>query len=140
MCSSRIPLLYKPHVWAGSLPSTRWPTQNDLSGIFEGVLFPSDLSGHFLKCTLQVICLYIVVFLRISKSDCFYRISRCGYGGVSIYICLSPFLLVLSYSEFFFVCFCGIFVLLLCMCVMREKEKVWIEAERIWENLREEKQ
>lgn len=61
--------VYKPHLSVGSVPSSRWPIQNELIGIsvvflshialFKRVLFSSCLTGLLLKCYDFNFCVFM---------------------------------------------------------------------------------
>jgi hypothetical protein len=66
---NRVYWLYKPHLRAGPMPSTGWPTKNELSGGFTGLLSHNVLSLLFLKLTDLLLIYYgfpIVLFLWVS--------------------------------------------------------------------------
>lgn len=60
---------YKSHFRVGAMPSSRWLTQNQLSGIFVGLLFPIALYGTFLShwsfmvsdFVFMVLCVHVCV-------------------------------------------------------------------------------
>lgn len=56
------------------MPSSRWPTQNELDNVFGGSLFHNvNLGSFFFLPTLHVLCVFIMV-------------SSLGYHGIPEYV------------------------------------------------------
>lgn len=90
---------HKPHLRAGPMTRSRWPTQNELNGIFGGFLSHNALSGLFFS--LQVFCLYIMVCDFVFLWDLSVGVYVSASVCVSYALSLAPFFcLLLSYSVF----------------------------------------
>lgn len=53
--------VYKPFLRAGPMPTSSWPPQNELNGIFVGSFIHNTLIGFLSLSLLQVFCIYIIV-------------------------------------------------------------------------------
>lgn len=54
----------KPLLWAGSMPSGRWSTQNGINGILKVLRLVRVCQAIF---TIQILCMYIVVDLHVHE-------------------------------------------------------------------------